>query len=67
MIERVLVPLEFTEAHLMNSESHKSEVAILSDPMQSLQYVFIEAPNDCPLTENGSRPNKSNRPCRSHF
>lgn len=67
MIYHVLVPLELTETVLINSESHKSGVAILGDPMQSLQYLFKKAPNDCPLTEKGSWPNKSNRPCRGHF
>lgn len=40
--------VQLTEAHLMNSETHKSGVAILGDPMQSPQYVFIKAPP--PLT-----------------
>lgn len=44
MIYHVLAPLQLTEAHLMNSESHKSGVAILGDRMQSPQYVFIKSP-----------------------
>lgn len=50
MIYHVLVPLQLTEAHLMNSESHKSGVAILGDPMQSPQYVFIKRPPPAPPT-----------------